>query len=171
MRVLGVDPGIDGALALYDTEARTLDIEDMPVWETTVGRKVRRATDGPALHNVLWLYKQIGCELVVLEDVGGRPAQSAPAAFTFGVGWGRLAQSCIALELRFDTVTPTVWKKVMNVPGKAGTKALEGDIITRVREVFGPQHDNYWLGPKGGYKIDRAEAALLAYYGAKYIGG
>jgi len=171
MRVLGVDPGIDGALSLYDSDAKTLDIYDMPVWETTVGRRIRRATDGAKLHELLWFFQAQGCDLAVLEEVGGRPAQSAPAAFTFGVGWGRLAQSCIALGIRFETVSPAVWKKAVNVPGKAGTKALEGDIITRVREIFGPRYDHEWLGPKGGYKLDRAEASLLAYYGVKFVGG
>ena len=87
--VLGIDPGHSGAFAVYDTDAQRIStIEDMPTWFQTVGKKKRPRIDALALADMFDTYEMMGVDLIVLEAVGGRPAQSASAAFVFGYGLG-----------------------------------------------------------------------------------
>lgn len=176
MSVIGVDPGGSGALAHYDISANTLDVEDMPCWNMAVGKKVRKRIDGVALLEYFELKKMMGVQLVMIEAVGGRPKQSASSGYVFGFGVGLIYMACIATRLPIETVPPQTWKKLMRVPGK-GKKAaeksgktpkqIEGMIVQRADELF-PNYSGEWRGPRGGYRLDRAEAAILARYAGDY---
>lgn len=174
MSVIGVDPGTGGALALYDHVAGVLDVQDMPCWYMQVGSKKRRRVDPVALLEYFEMQKMMGATLVLIEAVGGRPRQSASGAFVFGYTAGLIYMACIACRLPIETVPPQVWKRTMRLPGKKKgekegktPKQIETEIINRADELF-PDHRNKWRGPQGGYKLDRAEAALLARYAADY---
>src|SRR5574343_89093 len=141
--VAGVDPGTNGAVAIYDNETkRVTAIFDLPFWYQTVGKKKRKRLDPVALSELIELLPVLGVELVVLEAVGGRPRQSAAAGFVFGYTVGLIYMACMYSGLFVETTPPQRWKKQMNIPGKAGgkdkdeKKQAEGDIINRVNELF-----------------------------------
>lgn len=178
MITMGVDPGLGGALATWDTEAKVLTIDDMPSWSMMVKKKTRKRIDAVQLADMIEYAKLMGVHVVMIEAVGGRPQQNAGAAFVFGYTVGLVYMSCIASRLPIETVPSQVWKRAMGVPGKkeitkdmtgaakAGVnKALANAIIKRCDELF-PDYTHLWRGTKGGFKLDRAEAALLAYYAA-----
>jgi len=159
--VIGVDPGIGGALARYDGTDMT--IMDIPGYQMMVGRKTRRRIDAVELIDYFELQKAMGAELVIIEAVGARPRQSG--MFVFGYTVGLIYMACVAVKLPIETVPSQVWKRMLNVPGK-GT----GDpnaIMHRADEIM-PQFSGLWRGPNGGKLMDRAEAAMLAYYGLKH---
>lgn len=165
--VLGIDPGAGGAFAVYDTEtARIVSIEDMPLWYQTIGKRKRRRVDGLALADMFDTYEMMGVELVVIEAVGGRPRQSASAAYVFGYGVGLIYMCALYSRIPIETVPPSTWKKLMNVPGK--TKADDTSIIARADELF-PDCRDHWRGKLGGKKVDRAEAAMMAKFGADHV--
>jgi len=187
--VIGVDPGVHGALAHYDQHTGWLEVTDMPIWymEISKGRK-RARVDANNLLDYFELAKVSGCQLVMIEAVGGRPKQSASGAFVFGYTVGLVYMACIACKLPIETVPSQVWKRIMNVPGKKGKskdapvydnledaiavaklekKISNGAIISRADELM-PDYSALWRGDRGGYKLDRAEAALLAYYAGRY---
>jgi len=175
---MGVDPGLNGAMATLDTDTMWLDIVDMPTWHMPVGRKFRQRVDAVALAEHFDLAKAQGCRLVLMEAVGGRPRQSAPAAFQFGYCVGLIYMACMAARLPIETAPPMLWKKMLNVPGKREIKrtvdstakasaVYAAAIVSRADEIF-PQYASVWRGPRGGLMLDRAEAALLARY-AMYI--
>lgn len=184
MSVMGVDPGITGALA-HLMDDGSLDIVDMPIWLMQLkGGKFRKRIDAVALYSHLDMAKMLGCDLVMIESVGGRPKQSASAAFQFGYAAALVYMACVALELPVKTEDPGVWKKVIGVPGKAvrrkkgepkleaadnaaNKKLQEGMIVQRADQLF-PAYTSEWRGPRGGYQLDRAEAALLALFGRDY---
>lgn len=175
MSVIGVDPGLNGALAVYDNTANSLSVEDMPTWQMMVNNKTRKRVDAVTLMDYFDLQRAMGAELVVIEAVGGRPKQSAAGAFVFGYTVGLVYMACVAVKLPIETVPPQTWKKILNVPGKRVKKGepkktdkeINGAIINRADELL-PNHRALWRGKKEGFKLDRAEAAMLALYGARY---
>lgn len=182
--VLGIDPGLHGALATYDTETRTLvDVRDMPTWAMLVGKKERPRIDAVELAEWAEMYSVWGVDLAVLEAVGGRPKQSASAGFVFGYSVGLVYMALMFARIPVETVPPQTWKKMMRVPGKAraargeersaeqkraDVKAADAAIIARADELF-PASRDAWRGARGGVKLDRAEAAILARFGGDYV--
>ncbi len=163
--VIGVDPGKDGAIALAGSDG-SLHLWDMPVHLITVGTGRRKRVDFISLRNLLDPLTSFA-DLGLMEQVGGRPKQSAGAAFVFGwsaaVAWACLIYGSVPV----DTVTAVQWKRHHKVRGKAG-KGSEGAIMKRADEIF-PQHRQLFRGPKGGLLVDRAEAAMIARFGLEVI--
>jgi hypothetical protein len=82
--ILACDPGLHGAFAAYDGE--NLSIRDMPTVLATIAGKERPRIDEA---QVLGLLRVISApSRFVIEQVGGTPSQSAPAALVFGYGVG-----------------------------------------------------------------------------------
>src|SRR5688500_8744648 len=119
--ILGIDPGAHGAFALYDNETRRLagTIIDIPIWYQQIGRTKRPRLDPIAIAEFFDMPPDYGVELIVMEAVGGRPKQSASAAFQFGYGAGVLYMAAVYSRIPVDTVAPATWKKALDVPGKA----------------------------------------------------
>ena len=165
--ILGVDPGASGAFAVYNTDTRRLvSVDDMPSWFQTVGKKKRKRVDALALADMFDTYEMMGVELVVMEAVGGRTGQSASAGFVFGYGVGLIYMAALYSRIAIETVPPQTWKKLLNVPGKA--QGGDDDIMNRADELF-PQDRHLFRGERGGKKIDRAEAAMMAKFGAEHV--
>lgn len=166
--VLGIDPGASGAFALYDTATLRLagDIVDMPTWFQQVGRNKRLRLDPIAIAEYFDNLTYLNVELIVMENVGGRAKQSASAAYTFGYGTGMLYMAAIYTRIPIETVLPQTWKKQLNVPGKQ--KADDSAIMARANELF-PHDRAQFYGARGGKRVDRAEAAMMAKYGGDYL--
>lgn len=160
MIVIGIDPGLTGALALYASEHGLIEVADMPVLEVVINGKKRKRLDHPGLRDLIESWKAWGVEIVVLEDVAARPAQSG--MFAFGFVQGAIVQLCTDLKLHVEQVTPSYWKKALRV----GTGTDE--IIQRADQFF-PEDTKRWRGKQGGKQHDKAEAALLAKFGAMYF--
>jgi len=191
--VAGIDPGASGAIAVYDAETRKIAfVQDLPYWLQTVGAKKRKRLDPVSLRDQIDMLQTYGVQLVVLEAVGGRPQQSASSGFAFGYSVGLIYMACMVARLPIETVPPSKWKPLMGVPGKRGDKEgkkklrdmsegddkkkatrqvikqAEGDIMRKVAELF-PGDDAHFRTERGAYRMDRADAALLAKFGGDYI--
>lgn len=166
--VLGIDPGSSGAFAVYDTQSRALvgPVYDTPVWYQTVGKRKRKRVDALAIADLFDEFEVMGVELVVMEAVGGRKAQNAAHAFTFGYGVGIIYMAAFYSGIVIETVPPQTWKQVLQVPGKS--KADDSAIMARADELF-PKDRAKFRGVKGGKRIDRAEAAMIAKFGGDVI--
>lgn len=173
--VAGIDPGSNGAVAVYCTDTRQLVfVEDLPFWFQTVGKKQRKRLDPIGLMELFDTLNMLGVELVVLEAVGGRPRQSASAGFVFGYTVGLIYMATMQAKIMVETVPPQKWKKLLGVPGKQGgkdkavAKKAEGEIIYRTNEMF-PHNREFFRSPRGAWKMDRADAAFLAKFGGDYV--
>lgn len=149
MRVLGVDPGGFGGLALVTKDGLT--VADMPVFMVRRGRSDKPELDVHSLIDLLAMWQPDVC---YFEQIGGQTDQSAPAAFNFGRVTGAceaLVKSCGA---KFVAVTPQRWKRAMKIRGKDDARAMA---------------TNMWPANAADFRLkknlDRAEAALLAEYG------
>lgn len=149
MRVLGVDPGGKGALALLaDGE---ITVADMPVFMVRRGKSDKPELD---VHGLVDLLQEWRPEACFFEKVFGMTDQSAPAAFNFGRIAGAAEAIVKTTGARFEFVPPHVWKKAMKIVGKDDARAKATNIWPSAAAEFRRKMDQ-----------DRAEAALLAEYG------
>lgn len=163
--IAGIDPGTNGACAVYDTETRRIiSMEDMPIWYQPVGKRVRKRIDPVGMMQMFDCLMLLGVELVVLEAVWERPGQRG--MFAFGYTYGLTFMSIMYSKIMVETVPPQRWKKLMGVVGKKG-KDMDS-IMARADAMF-PDDRQLFRGKKGGRLVDRAEAAMLAKFGGDYI--
>lgn len=158
--ILGIDPGVSGAMALYDPAEGALEVTDTPVLFRNVGKTKRRIIDA---YQVARFIDERSSEIAVvyIEQVGVRPQEGAVGAFSFGEGFGLLKGICIANFLRVETVTPQAWKRAMAVKGDKDQSRARASVLF-------PRAVGAWPLKKHD---GRAEAALIALYGAQSQGG
>lgn len=163
--VMGIDPGAKGAMAVYDIDRQKLaHVWDMPIFMQTIGRTKKPRVNVPALCATLETARDMGVEMAVMEQVGGRPKQSAVHAFTFGWSCGIVYALLVQNRIAVDNVRPSVWKQIMRC------KTELSDIHARACEVF-PGEEARWTGPKGAIRDGRCEAALMALFAANHSFG
>lgn len=149
MRILGIDPGAKGALALV--EGHSVRIFDMPRLKVRRGAGDKDEVDGYALMDLL---SDTSPDVAYLELVGGMDGQSASAAFNFGRAAGAAEYLLMGLRIRHARVPPSVWKKAVKIKGGKDDARMEA-----MRR---------WPALAKEFRVRRpdfAEAALIAEYG------
>lgn len=157
--ICGIDPGQSGALAILDPENNRMRLFDMPIFEYITTRK-RIKIDPYAIAAFL---QQQPLALAYVEEVHSSPQMGVSSAFSFGEGKGILLGALAALGVPLTEVKPMIWKKQMRVP------ADKRAAVQRASQLF-PQLAAYFKGPRGGVIDGRAEAALIALFGAMEAG-
>lgn len=159
MILCGIDPGNNGALAFLDVQNNTIRLIDMPTleFETT---KVRVKIDEYAIVAIL---QQYSLHHIYMEEVYSSPQMGVTSAFNFGEGKGKIEGISAALQIPMTQVKPARWKKDMRVP------ADKRAAVQRASQLI-PGAAPHFKGPRGGLLDGRAEAAILALYGALELG-
>jgi hypothetical protein len=99
MRILGIDPGITGAFALYRDGEWILF--DMPI----AGDAKHHEINGPEVCR--WLREQAP-DHAFIEFASARPGQGVTSMFRFGCAYGGLKMALAACGVPFTIVTPTL---------------------------------------------------------------
>ena len=150
MTILGIDPGLSGALAAH--AGTHLIVRDMPTFALTRGGKNKREIDCVQLVAIV---RELNAREAWLEQVSSMPGQGVSSVFAFGQAFGIIKGILAALNVPLHLVTPRVWKKALNVPAaKDGARARASQLM--------PWAAEYWPLVKHD---GRAEAALIALYG------
>lgn len=152
--LLGVDPGLSGALALIGPAG--LRIIDMP----TLQPGKRRIIDEVELARLIDAAGPI--DRAYLELVATRPGEGAVGAFAFGKGYGLIRGILRAHFIPIVDIAPRRWKAAVGIPagaGKDASRAKAKDIFQREAGAFARVKDD-----------GRAEAALIAHYGVMSLG-
>jgi crossover junction endodeoxyribonuclease RuvC len=167
MIVIGIDPGLDGAIAalLPTGLGFTLRIVDMPVIKA--GKK--RKTDIPELARLLANYAP-GATHFGVELAHSYPHQGVASCFSFGHGLGVIEGILGALGHSYELVSPQRWRRVMLADFQAAATPAErkAQSVQAARRLF-PQ--GQFVGPRGGALDGRADATLLAEYQRRALGG
>ena len=143
MKIRGIDPGLNGAIAILE-DNKVLDILDMPVMPE--GKKNKRQLNSAQLvkyikDNLDEKSKEI---IVVVEQVNAMPGQGVTSMFNFGQTFGAIKGICAALGLPIFFVRPAKWKKyfgLINCSKDASrTKAIEmypsiSDQLSKKKDV------------------------------------
>lgn len=142
--ILGIDPGISGALAWVDNDGYLIATHDVPVVEVVGKKKV-----SPQILTAL-IETRLP-RLVVVEDVGAMPGQGVTSMFGFGYSAGVIAGVVAGLKLPIVLYRPATWKRQAGVPADKGA----------ARQMA----QRFWPGARDFDRVKddgRAEAALLA---------
>lgn len=150
----GIDPGLSGALAFYDVALGAIETVDMPT--LTVGKTAKRRVDEHQLANILWK-RHAGHAYV--ERVEVRPKEGVTSARTAGIGYGKILGVLAAVGVPFTEVTSAKWKAAIGVTGDKDNSRLRASQLL-------PQASSQWPLKKHD---GRAEAALIAVYGARQL--
>jgi crossover junction endodeoxyribonuclease RuvC len=151
-RVLGIDPGATGALALIEA-GKVVACYDMPCDKTATGkRRIVPVTLAGIVRALLPL------DHVTIELVGPMPRDGHAGSFWFGKAAGLVEGVVAALGLPVSFVAPAVWKRRFGLigAGKAASRAKASHVFGRTASA-----DLWPLVKHDG----RAEAALIGLYG------
>lgn len=149
-RIIGVDPGVNGALALLEDGA-LVDVADMPctITNRSDGR-IRRRVDAAGLSQILARWQP---RLALVEMVHASPGMGVGSAFSFGHTAGTIEATLTLAGCDVRQTHPSAWKRAMGVP------ADKAETVASATDLFGAAH---WPRKKDH---GRAEAALIALYG------
>jgi crossover junction endodeoxyribonuclease RuvC len=158
-RVLGVDPGIHGGLAIVSVENGIapvlIDAIDIPA--AGVGAKER--VDPIAIRN--WIHQHQPTHAVI-ERGQAMPRQGSSSGFKYGRAVGAIEAAVSLAGVPLTVVEPTAWKKFHNLRGgeKEASRLRALMLFPAAAALFARRKDH-----------GRAEASLLAVYGARMNGG
>ena len=109
MKIIGIDPGLSGAIAVMQDKI-VINIYDMPVMAE--GKKNKRQLNSSQLVNIIKENIHENEEtIVVVEQVNAMPGQGVTSMFNFGQTFGAIKGVCAALKLPIFFVRPSKWKK------------------------------------------------------------
>ena len=109
MKIIGIDPGLSGAIAILENK-KVLKIFDIPVMSE--GKKNKRQLNSAQLVNIVKENINNNEEIaVVVEQVNAMPGQGVTSMFNFGQTFGAIKGVCAALSLPIYFVRPSKWKK------------------------------------------------------------
>lgn len=163
MTIIGIDPGKEGAIAFIDDGY--LQVYDMPMLGNDKGAEI----DHVSLKNILDPDDSV-C-IAYIEQQIPMPKQNIISTASCFKNYGILLGVIRTMGISSEIVSPNKWKKAMGVlmpKGSKGTqyarkKASKAIALRKASRLF-PLHD---FGKKDG----QAEAALIAEYGRRLIGG
>jgi crossover junction endodeoxyribonuclease RuvC len=151
MKVIGIDPGITGAIAVF-SEGRLIYVQDLPTIEVVVAKGTRKRQNAAALADLIFVS---GPDHIYLEEVSTRPGEGAVGAFSFGRGFGQIEGIMAGLNIPYTLVRPQKWKTKLGVPAdKGGARMIASRLFPDFAEQFARVKDD-----------GRAEAAMIALYG------
>jgi len=159
VRILGIDPGVNGAAALISETGRFLDVLDMP---TVLANKSsnRQMVNAYELAKQLrgWLLDSPAGLVAITENVNAMPDQGVASVFAFGKSYGIVLGVLAALGISTEVVAPSKWKGHYQL-------GREKDGSRELAQRMWPDAP---LGLKKHH--NRAEALLLArYYQARVM--
>ena len=155
MYIIGIDPGISGAICFFKN-GKIIDDIEMP--SMAEGKKNKKQVNGNQLYNEIKLRiseidKHEVC--VVVEHVTAMPGQGVTSMFNFGQSFGVIKGLCSAMQLPIHFVRPTKWKKYFNLinSSKDASRSRAIEIFPNISEKLKRKKDT-----------NKADAILISSY-------
>ncbi len=155
MLVIGIDPGISGAICFFEN-GEISDVIDMPVMAD--GKKNKRQINGAQIYNEIFVRtKNLSKNkiFVIVEQVSAMPGQGVTSMFNFGQSFGVIKGICSAMQLSIHFVRPAKWKKYFNLlkTEKEASRSKAIEIFPYISSKLSRKKDS-----------NRADAILIASY-------
>ena len=155
MFIIGIDPGISGAICFF-SDGKIIDVIEMPTMSE--GKKNKKQVNGNQLFNEIKSYlsttdQEEAC--VVVEHVTAMPGQGVTSMFNFGQSFGVIKGICSAMQLPIHFIRPTKWKKYFNLinTSKDASRSRAIEIFPKISEKLKRKKDS-----------NKADAILIASY-------
>jgi len=153
MLIIGIDPGISGAICFFEN-GQVIDVIDMPTMAE--GKKNKKQINSRQIFNEISKrinkYNFIDINVVV-EQVSAMPGQGVTSMFNFGQSFGAIKGLCAAMQLPIFFVRPAKWKKYFGLINSqkdaSRTKAIE--MFPKISEILSKKKD-----------ANKADAILIA---------
>lgn len=156
MNIIGIDPGVNGALVLME-DGVPVRFEEMPSKKNT---RKKAVLDEQALAEIIRSMVEQCPERPVVVMENPQPFKTGVSgAFQYGKTVGATVGIVAGLFLEYHLVVPWQWKKA------AGLIKAEKDDSRKLAKRLWPLH-NFRLKKS----VDKAEAALIGLYGAQIKG-
>ena len=153
MKIIGIDPGLSGAIAVLE-ENKVLAIYDMPVMAE--GKKNKKQLNSAQLVNIIKKNINKSDDIaVVVEQVNAMPGQGVTSMFNFGQTFGAIKGVCAALNLPIFFVRPSKWKKYFEL-----INSSKDSSRTKVIEMY-PSLSSQLSKKKD---VNKSDAILIARY-------
>ena len=155
MFIIGIDPGISGAICFFEN-GKIIDVIEMP--SMSEGKKNKKQVNGNQLFNeIKSRISEIkdGHVCAVVEHVTAMPGQGVTSMFNFGQSFGVIKGICSAMQLPIHFVRPTKWKKYFNLinTSKDASRSRAIEIFPKVSDKLKRKKDS-----------NKADAILIASY-------
>ncbi len=131
MLIIGIDPGISGAICFFEN-GEVKEIIEMPTMAD--GKKNKKQINGTQIYNeILTRIKKFSKKdiFVVIEQVSAMPGQGVTSMFNFGQSFGVIKGICSAMQLSTHFIRPVKWKKYFGL-----IKSEKDASRTKVIEIF-----------------------------------
>ena len=153
MRIIGIDPGLSGGIAILD-DLKIYDIFDMPIMSE--GKKNKNQLNSAQLVNIInkHVLKKENT-FVIVEQVSAMPGQGVTSMSNFGQTFGSIKGICAALGLPIFYVRPAKWKKHFELINSSKDASR-----TKVIEMY-PYISSRLTKKKD---VNKADAILIARY-------
>lgn len=141
-KIIAIDPGKNGGIAVYDQQTdRLLEIVQMP------------ATPKDVLD---FLEKYKTDSICYIEKVNGMTGQSASAAFVFGENFGQISTALLACQIPTVTVSPPLWQKALSLRNtdKLGKTEWKNILKRKAQQLY----------PYAKVTLATADALLICEY-------
>ena len=155
MKIIGIDPGLTGAIAVLE-DKKVIELFEMPVMAE--GKKNKRQLNSAQLVKLLKdnIDNKKNEEVsVVVEQVNAMPGQGVTSMFNFGQSFGAIKGICAALGLSIFFVRPSKWKKHFEL-----INSSKDSSRTKVIEMY-PVLSSRLSKKKD---VNKADAILIARY-------
>lgn len=162
MIFLGIDPGLDGALAiLWSPHPSHIDVYDTPTVTVQASKGTKREYNEAQMRSYLAPFA--GEQAVVfIEKVHSMPGQGVRSMFSMGYGVGLWEGLLAGLGIPYERVAPQRWQKLMLADegkGKDAARLQAQRIFPQYAQLFARKKDH-----------GRADAALMAEFGRRTRG-
>ena len=157
MLIIGIDPGISGALCFMEN-GKIINVIDMP--SMADGKKNKKQVNGSQVFNEISRHikdKNPNDVKVIIEHVSAMPGQGVTSMFNFGQSFGILKGICSAMHLPVYYVRPAKWKKYFNL-----INSEKDASRTRAIEIF-PYFSSQLSKKKDNNKADAILIASFFY--------
>ncbi|MCA3380187.1 MAG: hypothetical protein ING08_08080 [Roseomonas sp.] len=149
--IIGIDPGQGGAMAWMTSDGHLIAVQDLP-WIKGYGLNCAVFASWLNLRRV---------DHAFVERVAARPGQGVSSMFSFGMNYGQILGVLSALKVPSTLVAPSKWKPAVGLPTGSDKDASRA----RASQIWPGAADSFQRKKDDG----RAEAALLALYGARTL--
>ena len=129
MLIIGIDPGISGAICFFEN-GEVKEIIEMPTMAD--GKKNKKQINVTQIYNeILRRIRNFSKKdiFVVIEQVSAMPGQGVTSMFNFGQSFGVIKGICSAMQLSTYFIRPVKWKKyfglIKSEKDASRTKAIE----------------------------------------------
>ena len=148
--ILGIDPGLDGGLFLFDLKIGQHELSKMPI--SIIKPKNRRQINATKIAKMLGPIRK-DISMAIVEQVNAYPGQGIVSMFNFGYGFGQIDGVLSTLNIKTIKAHPATWKSAI------GLDADKASSLAMAKKLF----------PKNFISHDGiAEAALLTHFAKEY---